>query len=100
MSSDIYWLKTDLLENVFDSYVDFLTEFYRFYGRIWTLSMCCDVVEYLSLYIYNTTVDKETKTAADGVLIKTVLSGGFSHIFLPRLFFLYSGIKVKNKSVK
>lgn len=70
MSSDLYWLKTDLLENVFDSYVDFLTEFYLFYGRIWTLSMCCDVVEYLSLYIYNTTVDKETKTAADGVLIK------------------------------
>lgn len=70
MSSDLYWLKTDLLENVFDSYVDFLTEFYLFYGRIWTLSMCCDVVEYLSLYIYNTTVDKETKTAADDVLIK------------------------------
>lgn len=70
MSSDLYWLKTDLLENVFDSSVDFLTEFYRFNGRIWTLSMCCDVVEYLSLYIYNTTVDKETKTAADDVLIK------------------------------
>ena len=87
MSSDLYWLNTDLLENVFDTCDDFLPEFCLFYGR-----MCCDVVEYLSLYIYNTTVDKETKTAADDVLIRTVK---FSCLIF--FFFMYSGIKVKKK---